>query len=237
MRLRTSIVLLVVAAAAFAQAPSFEAASIKPCTSLDNGTSSNSTTATLTMTGYTLRNLIRDAYQVKDFQIAGGPKWMSDDRYDINAKASGPAKYAELMVMLQTLLAERFKLTIHRDSKPYPGYALVVAKKGLKIQLAENPKGSSMSNHNGEVTAKGASMARFADWLARQVQAPVSDETNIAGVFDFTMHYVRDEQAGAALDQPNLFGALEDQLGLKLEPRKASIEVIVVDSAEKASAN
>jgi uncharacterized protein (TIGR03435 family) len=237
MKLSWIALLFPVAAALGQTPPAFEAASVKPSKSLDNGTNSKSTPGAITMEGYSLRSLIQDAYGVKDFQISGGPKWMDSDRYDINAKAAGPANYPELKLMLQTLLAERFKLVFHRESKPSTGYALVVARKGLKIQPVEGAVGSSMNNHNSNLTAKGVSMQRLADWLARLVSAPVSDATQVSGVFDFKLGWTPDEKSAAAPDGPSLFTALEEQLGVKLEPHKTTIEIIVVDTAEKASEN
>ncbi len=124
---------LLFCAAAFAQPLAFEAASIDPTRALDNHTTFHSTPGMLTMTGYTLRALIVEAYNVGSFQVLGGPQWMDDDRYDIVARAEGPAKWPAIRPLLQTLVDERFKLVVHRDSRPYPGYALMVAKKGLRI--------------------------------------------------------------------------------------------------------
>jgi uncharacterized protein (TIGR03435 family) len=193
------------------------------------------------MRNCTLWKCIWFAYQVKEYQISGGPKWLDHDRYDINARATGPVKSPELRVMLQRLLAERFKLVVHRESRAFPGYALVVAKSGLKLKAAAGD-GPPMINtpRPGIITAKATPMG----WLARVLEgprllnAPVLDATQLFGVFDFKVEWTPDdahEVAGClAL---SISDALEDQLGLKLEPRKAPLEMIVVDSAEKASEN
>src|SRR5215831_12680635 len=106
--------------------PTFEAASVKPNKSITESSSWHSRTGYLVMRNQTLNDLIRIAYQLKADQVTGGPKWLVSDRFDIEARASGPARDPELLVMLQTLLAERFQLKLHRDTKLVSGYALIV---------------------------------------------------------------------------------------------------------------
>ena len=166
---------------------------------------------------------------------------MDSDRYNINAKAAGPAKDPELMLMLQTLLAERFKAEVHRQSKSTSGYALVVAKSGLKIKPAEDNGNDSTSSHGGSLTAKGVSMARLSDWLARRLNAPVVDATGVSGVFNFKLEWTPEEATPGTPSSVgpdfSLLAAMQEQLGVKLEARKVSMELIVVDRAEKASEN
>lgn len=224
-----------------AQPPAFEAASIKLSTALDNGTDRDSTPGAMTMKNFSLRSLIRVAYGVKEYQVIGGPKWMDTYRYNINAKAAGPAKDPELVLMLRTLLAERFKLEVHRQSKSASGYALVVAKSGLKIKPVEDSGNDSTSSHGGSLTAKGVSMTRLSDWLARRLNVPVVDATGIPGVFDFKLEWTPDEVSPGTPPSGgpdlSLVAALQEQLGVKLEARKVPMEMIVVDRAEKASEN
>lgn len=235
--MRLSGVALLFCASVFAQ-PAFEAASIKPTKALDNRTTFHSTPGMLTMTGYTLRALIVEAYNVGSFQVLGGPQWMDDDRYDIVARAEGPAKWPAIRPLLRSLVDERFKLVVHRDSRPFPGYGLVVARKGLRIHPVEGPAGSSMNNQSGGVKATGVTMDRFAEWLSRRIGAPVSNQTRVAGAFDFTLQFTgNDKPDPSGTELPPIFAALEDQLGLKLETRKLAIEMIVVEGAEKASEN
>ena len=238
MCMRLSGAALLFYAAALAQAPSFEAASIKATRALDNHTTFHSTPGRLTMTGYTLRGLIVEAYNVGGFQVVGGPQWMDDDRYDIAARSEGPAKWPAIRPLLQNLVDERFKLVVHRDSRPYPGYALVAAKKGLRIQPVEGAAGSSLSNQPGGIKATGVTMDRFTEWLARRIGAPVVNETHAAGAFDFTLLFSGNEKPDPnGTELPPIFASLEGQLGLKLEPRKLAMEMIVVESAEKAAEN
>jgi len=224
------------------QPRAFEVASVKPTTSSDNGLSNIDTTpVSLAMRNCTLWKCIWFAYRLKDYQITGGPKWLDHDRYDINARAAGPVNSPELLLMLQQLLAERFKLVIHRESRPFQGYALVVAKSGIKLKVAARD-GPPMINtpRPGIITATATPLG----WLARVLEgprllnAPVLDATQLSGVFDFKVEWAPDDVSGAAgYLGLAIAAALEDQIGLKLEPRKMPLEVIVVDSAARASEN
>ena len=142
----------------FGQTPAaplaFEVASVKVSKAPPGSDSSHSTLGSLTMRNMTLRACIGMAYNVKELQVLGGPKWLDADRYDIDAKPAGAVQAPERMAMLQTLLAERFQLALHRETKTYPGYALVVSKAGLKMHAVE-PGQSNLSTHNSSMTGKG----------------------------------------------------------------------------------
>lgn len=122
--------------AALLQAASFDVASVKPSDPNVLGSNSDSDPGRITMQNVTLKRCIMRAYEIPDLQITGGPKWLDESRYDIEARASYPAPYAELNQMLQTLLAERFRLKLHRETRMLQGYAIVVAKDGLKIKAS-----------------------------------------------------------------------------------------------------
>jgi uncharacterized protein (TIGR03435 family) len=193
------------------------------------------------MRNCTLWKCIWFAYHLKDYQITGGPKWLDHDRYDVNARSAEPVKSPELLLMLQRLLAERFKLVIHRESRPFAGYALVVAKGGLKLGVAAR-EGPPMINtpRAGIIAATAAPLG----WLARVLEgprllnAPVVDATQLSGVYDFKVEWTPEEEPEAAgYLGLSISAALEGQIGLKLEPRKIPLEVVVVDSAVKAPAN
>jgi len=252
--LLTALVLLQ-AARAFGQAtsaPAFEAASIKPSTA-EPGSSSGIPTrkGSISARNVTLKRCIRGAYDVQESQIVGGPKWVGEDRYDIDAKAAGPAGDRELMAMLQSLLSERFKLAFHRETRELPGYALVVGKTGLKAMHSQ-PEAESRSNSSREaIDAAACSMHQLAQKLSEVIHLPVADLTGVEGAFDFQLKWMpEDMQAkppssgdrpGAVpadlANGPSVFAALQEQLGLKLEPRKVPTEVLVIDHAEKASEN
>jgi uncharacterized protein (TIGR03435 family) len=222
------------AAAAFGQAgaPEFDAASIKLSTAPPGSWSGIPTdTGRIAARNVTLKRCIRGAYDIPESRIVGGPRWADEDRFDIDAKAPGPADDHELMAMLQQLLAERFKLAIHRETRPLPGYALVVGKKGIAAKPSAPDERSSSSASRHSIDATGCSMGCLAMKLSEVLHTPVADATGMDKRFDFKLEWTPDEL------QSQVFAAIEEQLGLKLEGRKVSTEVIVIDSAEKPSEN
>jgi uncharacterized protein (TIGR03435 family) len=244
--------ILFLAARAFGQtapAPAFEVASIKP-SKAEPGSSSgiNEDKGRISAHYVTLRRCIRGAYNVPENQVLGGPKWIDDERYDIEAKAAGPAGGHELMIMLQSLLAERFNLVFHRETRPMSGYALILGKSGLKAQHSAAGAPSRGSSRRGAIDAQAYTMAQLAMKLTEAVHLPVADLTSTEGTFDFKLQWTDDAQAKppspgdkpgttAADAGPSIFAALQEQLGLKLESRKVPTEVLVIDRADKASEN
>jgi uncharacterized protein (TIGR03435 family) len=197
----------------------------------------------VTMRNVRLTSCIMWAYQVQDYQISG-PGWLNTERFDIVAKAAGPAPDNELRLMLRGLLADRFKLRLHRQTKEMPAYALTVGKNGHKLRPSEDD-GPASIKPNGRLggTAKNAAIPDMAALLSRPLRMPVLDMTGLKGKFDFTVDmspYINDEllkhQPGDA--PPDVVGiaalALQEQLGLKLEARKLPIEMLMIDGMEKA---
>jgi uncharacterized protein (TIGR03435 family) len=235
MRVLQAVLTVLTAAASFGQTaapPAFEVASIKP-SAAEPGSSSGIDTDTGKIAGHnvTLKRCMRGAYDIPEARIFGGPKWVEEERYDINAKSAGPAGGPELMAMLQTLLAERFKLEFHRETRPLPAYALVLGKKGITAKPSEPGTPWRSNSSRRAIDATGCSMGCLAMKLSEVLHAPVTDATALEGKFDFKLEWTPDEL------QTAVFPALEEQLGLKLEGRKVPTEVLVIDSAEKASAN
>jgi uncharacterized protein (TIGR03435 family) len=233
-------ILILVAAAVFAStvtfaqtaAPAFEVASIKASSAAPGSASGiRSDTGRIAGRNVTLRGCVQSAYGIPEALIFGGPKWVDEERYDIDAKAPGPAGDREMMIMLQSLLAERFKLVIHHETRPIQGYALVAGKKGLTAKRSEPGTPSVTSSSRRSIDAVSCSMERLAAKLAGVLHAPVEDLTGIEGNFDFKLEWTPDEL------QSGVFAALEEQLGLKLEGRKVPTETIVIDSAAKPSEN
>jgi uncharacterized protein (TIGR03435 family) len=231
--------------------PAFEVASIKP--SIDPPGSLVGifeSKGRISAKNVTLKRCVRGAYDVPEPQVLGGPKWAELDRYDIEAKAAGPAGGHELMLMLQTLLADRFKLVLHREQRAIPGYRLVPGKGGLKAQASAPDRGSSGHSQRGRIDAEGCTMDQLALKLAEALHLPVTDATGIAGRFDLKLEWTPDDlqakapspeggvgNVAAAGTGPSIFAALQEQLGLKLEAGKVPAEILVIDSAEKPSAN
>jgi len=187
---------------------------------------------------------MRGAYDVPEARIFGGPKWVNEDRYDIDAKAAGPADGHELMAMLQSLLADRFQLVFHRETRLLPGYALVVGKKGLTAKPSAPGSPSRSSSSRRTIEAESCSMRCLALKLSEVLHLPVSDLTAVEGEFDFKLEFAPEELQARppsggepATPGPSIFAALDEQLGLKLEARKVPTEVLSIDRAEKPSAN
>jgi uncharacterized protein (TIGR03435 family) len=226
----------------FAQAPAFETASVKPAPPNPTDYGIDTDPGLLRVEAQTLHDMVRLAYEVNDSQVAGGPKWADSDRFDVTARAKGRAGDKELYAMLQTLLADRFKLSIHREMRTAQGYGLLIAKGGIKMQKTEVTDSHS-SGGRGKIEAQGYSMAQFAERLSRLMKAPVEDATQNTGRYNFTLKWDPASTSGRLgenqgdSDQPTIFTALEEQLGLKLEARKVTMEVIVIDRAEKPSEN
>ncbi|MGO9259955.1 MAG: TIGR03435 family protein [Bryobacteraceae bacterium] len=233
---------LLAAGAVFAQPqaahPAYEAAFVKLNTSGSGSSSSNGSKGQIVMTNLTLKRLIERAYNVKPFQVTG-PDWLEAVRFDIAAKYPPDTKNDDRSLMLRTLLEDRFKLTVHRESKDMPGYALVVAKKGFKLKPVE--LGSSDTDSNGDgrlvtLTAKKNSMAQLADYVARRLGEVVVDKTGIDGVYDYELHFTNDDQTSndtGADAAPTLITALQETLGLRLQPQKVPVEIVVVDHVER----
>jgi bla regulator protein BlaR1 len=233
-------------------APAFEVASVKPNKSGTRGGRLNTDPALLTITNIPLVTCIRAAYHVQDYQLTAVPAWAATERYDIVAKTDHPVGDDQLMLMLRTLLAERFKLTLHRVPKELAGYALIIGKNGPKLhEVALAGKGWTR-NGVGRLTGQEVSMAQLADNLSGRLGQPVVDLTGVKGVFDITVEWTPDSsqvrnpaeikesavpESASDPSGPSIFAALQQQLGLKLEPRKVPGEILVIDHVERPSEN
>jgi len=220
--------------------PAFEVASIKPSTTDQNGSSWRVQPGRVTMVNESIKQIIQAAYSVQDHQYSG-PAWLEGERYNIDAKADSKGDGKQLLLMLRTLLAERFKLVVHHETKSMPGYALVPAKGGLKIHPVEGESSNTNESRN-KLTATHIDMARFTKFLTNLLSQPVVDETGVKESFSFVLQYVnprslRAEKADGDNVLPTIFTALTEQLGLKLESRKVPVDVLVVDRAERPSDN
>ncbi len=232
--------ILFIAAVAWAQTPAqFEVATIKPSPPQAPGRTStqmSSDSHRLSFTNVNLKEVIGKAYKVQLYQIEG-PGWLETERFDIAATLPAGASGLQVPEMLQGLLADRFKLGFHRETRELPIYNLVIAKSGPKLKPSEAETGIT-SNSNGthwHVTSKG-SMRRFAEFLTDEVGRPVVDKTGLTGSFDLTLDWSVDDSTTRNDTEtgPSIFTALQEQLGLKLESGKGPVETIVVDRAERA---
>jgi len=257
------VALLLTVLAAQAAAPAFEVATIRLSPAEAQGALINfPQPGRLSVTNFTLRMLIGQAYQSEmgpGFQVTGGPSWIEKDRYVILGQAQGTTPRAEMMSMLKTLLVERFALKAHSDMKEVDAYALVMARKdgklGPKLEKWDGtcngkPAPPAQPNATGPRCAaffrppglvmRGVTMAVLANMLSASfanLGRPVVDRTSLAGEwnFDLETNFAPASANPGASDTgpPSVFVALQEQLGLKLEPGKTTVKVLIVDSAEK----
>jgi len=229
-----------------AQTPkTFEVTSVKPNLSgLDQSIGVNILGSRIIGENLSLRTLILQAYGVLDFQIIGGPRWLSSDRFDVEATTGRPEpiRLPELGPLLRGLLADRFRLATHEETREMPTYVLVVDKGSPKLRQTTGVPAQSMRGVNQRATAgtakmigDGVTMAALAYRIAEQepfLGHTVVEKTGLTGFYDFTLEWDAGDEAG-----PSILAALRTQLGLRLTSEKSPVEVLVIDSAEKPSAN
>ena len=232
--LTVEVVLSVVATGAVLRAQSFEVASIKPSDPTHVGAQVYTPgPGRFTAMTAALKDLMLFAYNVRPSQIVGGPRWFESEAYDIAAKSAGAPSNDELRLMLRNLLADRFQLKVHRETRDLGVYNLVLDKKGPKLsEVAAAGRGVGMQK--GNLHASGSTMATLASVLSRHLDHVVVDRTGLVGFYDFALTWTADDSdpTGASL-----FSAIQEQLGLKLEATKAPVEVLVIDRAERPSQN
>jgi uncharacterized protein (TIGR03435 family) len=220
------------------QPPEFEVASIRLSTSDPSSSGSKTDKGRMSLRNVTLKRCMRSAYGLPEVQIFGVPKGLEDTRFDIDAKAAGPAGDAELSLMLRALLADRFRLVVHRETRPLSGFVLTVAKGGIKAKRSAPDSESRGSSGRARIECQACTMAQLTIKLSESLKLPVSNATDTEGQFDFVLEWTPDEAQGSgSLDKPSLFTVLQEQLGLRLESRKVPAEVLVIDRAELPSEN
>lgn len=235
--------LMVFALAAFPQtasAPSFDVASIRPSKDEYGSYIRYLPGGRLSAMSW-IKQVIQIAYGVSDYQVTGGPGWLTTDRYNIEAKAANPeATKGEINLMLQSLLAERFKLQFHNETKEFSTYDLVVDKNGPKLTPLKEGEDPGCTRDNTLICGM-TSPASVAGWLRNVVGKPVFDKTGITGRYKILLMFDIYSQQGKTppegYDQPTMKDALHDQLGLALVPHTQSMPVLVVDGIERPSEN
>jgi uncharacterized protein (TIGR03435 family) len=248
--------------ATVAAAPVFDVAVIRPNPGQDTMGSSHSHIWSAPTDGHfraqnvTALALIQWAFARPENRIDGGPAWMGATKFDMEAKSDPvvDGQFSKLSSsegrerkqrMLQALLAERFALKTHEETRVLPLYALVVAKGGAKFKASEkNGTSVSTNNSNGnvQIIVQGSdhTLRLLAEQLGRSVGRVVVDKTGLDGRFDLTLKFVSDDAVSAGTDAPSgpsVFTALQEQLGLKLEPEKGPVEILVIDHIELPSEN
>ena len=224
--------------------PSFEVASVKPADPNQSAVDFViSPGGRLRATNVTLAQMLYEAYQVKYYQVMGGPGWLKDARFNIDAISIGEPTRKEMMVMLQSLLVERFQLKLRRESREGNAFELVEAKGGIKLKLsgANSSYISLLRNTPPElpgvsytILGQKVSISKLADYLRGEMQRPVFDRTGIGGEFDFRIDYAIE---GNLETGPSIFTALQDQIGLRLAGVKGPVETLVIEKAERPTEN
>lgn len=224
----------------------FDVASIKESTSIETGGSLR-----LMPDGGVLarnipaRSLITIAYQLQPYQLVNAPGWTSGMRYDVDAKPALAASREQIYEMLQALLVERFRMVFHRERRELDGFALVrlrgdrlgpdikPSELNCEKDMATVPRCRQGGITGDTMTANGAPLWSLLQLVISKVGAPVSDETGLAGAYDFQLRW--SNEVAPADDRPSIFTALQEQLGLRLERRRTTTEVLVVDRFERPS--
>ena len=272
MLLSASLALLLISPGFAQQQPTltFEVASIKPADPDSRGSSIQLVPGGgLNITNIPLRTMIALANGVREFQVSGGPGWVGTERFDVTARVDAAATKGQEDLAklpegqfktvrdqsnerLRALLADRFQLVVHKETKNQPIYALVVSKNGPKLKEAKAVGArQGMSINRGRAQGFGASVEMLAQDLSSVMGRPVLDKTELTGKYDFILEWTPDIAADAraqgfgdgitspapAPGGPTIFTALQEQLGLRLEAQKGPVENIVIDRAEKPSEN
>lgn len=257
--------------------PAFDSASVKPNKSGDGRVALRGQPGgVFAAINMTTLGLIQFAYRVQPFQISGGPDWIRSDRFDVNAKAGANVPPGQGPLMMQALLADRFKLVVHKESKEAQVYALVMAKNGgkpgpqLKPSACAPPTPGPQAAPQGGQSAcglarvglgsflgQGVPIAQLLTFLSNLTSRTVIDRTGLTGTFDVDLKWAPDPALGgggpfggvppgppgaapppqAQSDAPEIFTAIQEQLGLKLDSQRGPVDVLVIDHVEQPTAD
>lgn len=231
--------------------PKFEVASVKPSSPNSRGISLSGDPSRFTIRNATIRFLISLAYNVKDFQIPGGPRLLDSERYDIEATygVDAPTQRsrltfltiqsdAQVRLMLQALLAERFHLAIRHEMKELSAYSLNVAKNGPRLQESTTPEDlQDMRVDLGQIQSNRMSMQQLAGLLSRLLTLPVLDKTGLDGYYDILLTWTPDQPSAEATHGPSIFTAIQETLGLRLASGKEPVDTLVIDRVDKPTEN
>ena len=239
------------------QRPSFEVASVRVHDPNDNKDTDNFEPypgGRFTASNCSLWMLLHYAFQVQPYQIAGTPGWIRSEHYDVDAKPAETHSTADILPMLQVLIEDRFQLKYHWETREQPGYDLVVMKPGkLRASILKGdcppspsnsellPKGAAcggLPNSPGHTKGYNLTASDLAGNLSWLLSKPISDKTNLAGRYDVDLRWTPESiemrsNASSEQDAPNVFTAIQEQLGLKLQPSKVPVRVFVMDHIEK----
>lgn len=262
--MRFAVCLFFAASLLQAQGAKFEVASIKPANPDAHGSSIlTDKVGGLTVENAPIRALITMAYGIRDFQLSGGPGWIGTDRYDVMARPEKAESTQEppdpgsmtddqrkvrddaWKERVRNLLAERFGLVLHKETREEQVYVLTVAKGGPKLTVVATPEGrQGISGNRGRTQGFAAPMSMMAMNLSSTVGRPVIDKTGLTEKYDWVLEYdpnvsgaQNQDNAAGEEQRPTIFTALQDQLGLKLESTKGPVDTWVIDKIDRPSEN
>ena len=251
---------LLAVGAAHAQGYSYEVSAVRPNTTGSGNSSVNNNDGAYVSLNQGLRDIIEDCFNLQiDGQIIGLPAWAASAHYDIKAKLDaetatrlkalkGEEQNKAEDELIQHLLEDRFKLKFHHETRELPEYALVQSKTGNTLKAADpaSSKAGNMSwyvkDNSQKMEAYSAEMVRLVTLLCNQVHRPVVDKTGLTGKYDMKLEWTREDMINSTADgtsdrAPGLMTALQEQLGLKLESTKGTVDVIVIDHIEQPTEN
>jgi uncharacterized protein (TIGR03435 family) len=232
-----------------ALAHSFDVVSIKPTPPTVRSIAIETTPGRFLAKGATLSFLLQYSYGVQEFEIMDGPSWIQSDRFEIEGKFEGEDTPARMTAMLRDVLADRFKLKFHRETKQLPVYELIVGKNGPKLSdagPATKGKEPRFAPAAGRLVGSNQTMPALAGVLTRGLRRRVLDRTGLKGHYDFVLQWTPDENQTPPIrpsptppdpNGPSIFTAIQEQLGLQLKSARGPVEVLVIDYAEKPSIN
>jgi len=190
----------------------------------------------LTMNNASLRTLIRTAYDLQNYQFVGGPSWLDSDTYDVSAVTADRAEVSqdEYRALVRRMLADRFQLKVHWETRQGDVYTLAVAKKGSKLKVAANSStepglNTNKSPHLGRMVGTNVPVSYLSTVLGIQLRHPVIDKTGLVGKYDWTLVWDPDPDPDST--EPSLFTAVREQLGLKLDSQKGPVQILAIDTA------
>jgi uncharacterized protein (TIGR03435 family) len=202
-------------------------------------------------TNVPVKLMIKLMFHLNDREISGGPGWLDTDLYDVEAKADRPRNIDELHVMFQNLLVDRFKLQYHKETRILPAYELAVDKSGAKLTENKSPEQFDIPIRGtgfGKLEATHCSMSYLSWILSQRLDRPVIDQTGLTQFYDFKLEWTPELPPGLAArpdvaanlpptNGPDIFTAVREQLGLKMESHKGPVEVMIIDHVERPSEN
>lgn len=224
-------------------APAFEVASIRPNKSgTSNAVPPSRANGSYSASNVALKSVIANAYEVRIFQIAGDPAWLTTERFDIIARGREGTPDRLRPAMLRTLLAERFKLAAHFETREQQVYTLVLARPDGRLGPRLKPAAPGNTPDvplaaggpgGARIVGKAVSMDDFARELATQFRQTVINRTGLNGRFELDLQYTPDTSTAPAPEFPSIFTAVQEQLGLKLEASRGPVDVLVIDSVDR----